>query len=245
MKKNVVVVGYPKSGNTWCTRLVAQVLQAPVVGFFGADNKKELAEEGADRVSDFAVYKAHHAYARLNQSDVEHKAIYVVRDPRDVAVSGAHYFPTEEFNTANKTDVDAFEAMVRTICEGGVYPGCRKPWAKLVRPYLNNEVFRVRYEDLLENPEGEVGRILAYLGVTRSESEIAEAIEAQSFDKARSKFVGAKAKKNEKLMREGKSGQHEVHLSAEQIERINTACAREMKQLKYLSPKATKKVSAS
>ncbi len=236
MKRNIVVVGYPKSGNTWCTRLVAQVLKAPVVGFFGASkDKEEIAEEGQDRESDFAVYKGHHPYRRLSQSPVEHTAIYVVRDPRDVAVSGAHFFPSKAYNTAKGTELDPFEAMVRTICEGGVYPGCKKPWANLVRPYLHNKAFHVRYEDMLENPEQEVGRILAYLNVERSNGDIAEAIGEQSFDKARSRFTGTKGKRNEKLMREGKSGQHAAYLSSEQIERINTACAREMKRLKYLS----------
>ena len=41
--ETVYVVGYPKSGCTWLTRLVAELLGCPVSGFLGAVNDDDDA----------------------------------------------------------------------------------------------------------------------------------------------------------------------------------------------------------
>jgi hypothetical protein len=64
--KNIVVVGYPKSGCTWATRLVAELVRCPVSGFWQSD-KKEIAIEGEERVSDFRCYKSHHQLGRAGR----------------------------------------------------------------------------------------------------------------------------------------------------------------------------------
>ena len=56
-KKKVVVVGYPKSGCTWLVRLVAELIQCPVTGFWGEPDNPEIAIEGTERKSDFEFSK--------------------------------------------------------------------------------------------------------------------------------------------------------------------------------------------
>lgn len=56
--RTVIVSGYPKSGNTWTTRLVAEAIGCPVKGFWGSDHN-EIAIEGAERDSEFLVYMSH------------------------------------------------------------------------------------------------------------------------------------------------------------------------------------------
>jgi hypothetical protein len=55
VKRRVLVVGYPKSGNTWLTRLTAELLNAPVRGFWNEPHREEIAEEGTWRISDTEV----------------------------------------------------------------------------------------------------------------------------------------------------------------------------------------------
>lgn len=50
---NIIVAGYPKSGNTWATRLLAEVIGYPVAGSWRRNVVDALEIEGADRVSDF------------------------------------------------------------------------------------------------------------------------------------------------------------------------------------------------
>ncbi|MFN2507420.1 MAG: sulfotransferase domain-containing protein, partial [Chthoniobacterales bacterium] len=101
--KTILVVGYPKSGCTWIARLVAELIGCPVAGFWKSD-KEEIAMEGKERVSEFAVYKSHHTFAELGMDPLrsEIRVIYVIRDPRDVAVSGAHHFHFKRFPTIER-----------------------------------------------------------------------------------------------------------------------------------------------
>ena len=59
MKTRIIVCGYPKSGNTWLTRLVAEIIMSPVVGFWMYPLHNEVAIEGLDRKSDYMCFKAH------------------------------------------------------------------------------------------------------------------------------------------------------------------------------------------
>jgi len=57
--ETILAVGYPRSGTTWITRVVAELPECLVKGFFLQPNNKDVAIEGIDRVSNYAVYKGH------------------------------------------------------------------------------------------------------------------------------------------------------------------------------------------
>ncbi len=90
--QEVLVVGYLKSGNTWLTRLVAELISCPAKGFFGQSHNRKIAIEGSTRQSNYIVFKGHQTFHKVCQK-IQHKhLIYVVRDVRDVAISGANFF---------------------------------------------------------------------------------------------------------------------------------------------------------
>jgi hypothetical protein len=234
--KPIIVVGYPKSGCTWATRLVAELIRCPVAGFWGS-NKQEIAVEGEDRPSDYRVYKSHHQLFELGFSpnDSNPRLIYVLRDPRDVALSGASYFHFDRFprliaffrtlprgeklyrHTLHPLLVSReyrLEQMVEAVLHGSaaVHNWVRVSWREHWRPYQEAGVVMVRYEDLLDAPNEQCRRVLRYLELERSDSEIAAAIENQSFARKKQALLQQGETGRAKFMRAGQREQWRQHL---------------------------------
>ena len=218
-KRRILVVGYPKSGNTWLTRLTAELLGAPVKGFWNAPPEhREIAVEGEMRVADTEVYKGHQRCSAIRAHVGFDDVIYVVRDVRDVAVSGAHYFSFRPRSLAKRVAECAQRIrgrerrrvpdMLRVLAYGdaGVSEWCERPWNEHVDEYLDAGVFLVRYEDMLAAPERECHRLLAHLGVERSTARIRGAIAAQSFASAKRRFVERADLARAAFLRQGRAG---------------------------------------
>lgn len=232
-RTNIVVVGYPKSGNTWMSRLVAEVVRCPVRGFWGNAAHADVAIEGLDRQSPYDVFKAHHPLQRLREIGVVHDLIYVVRDPRDVACSGAHYFSAVRYNEVHGTSVDSHEAMVRTIVAGSSFTHCQIPWSRHVEQYLAIAPCIVKYEELLLHPVRELGRVLGTLGISRTDDEMLAAIERQRFARVKARDASADDHKRLTHLRQGIAGCYSSELSQEQCDRIVGACGGQMHRLGY------------
>ena len=231
LMKNIIVVGYPKSGCTWATRLVAELVGCPVAGFWKSD-KKEIAVEGQDRVSDFRCYKSHHQLAELGilPNELVSSVIYVLRDPRDIALSAANHFHFDRFPALRAffrflpqgeklyrhslyplfvRQNYRLERMTEALLHGSaaVHKSVRLSWADHWRPYEAAGVPIIRYEDLLARPEEESAGILRRLGLERSAAEIATAVENQSFARKKHRLLEEGETGRAKFLRVGKSEQ--------------------------------------
>lgn len=224
IRRRVLVVGYPKSGNTWLTRLTAELLGAPVKGFWKVPQAKEIAIEGQDRVSDIDVFKGHHSYGAMRRDFNLSDVVYIVRDVRDVAISGAHYFPFQPQSwfgkvtlgtrrltaAARKESLEAIQTcrMILTLADGNrkLNPWCAQPWDEHIYAYLDAGACVIRYEDLLGEPERECRRLLAHFGVERSDAQIHHAIAAQSFQSAKARFVAQGDEQRAEFLRSGRAG---------------------------------------
>lgn len=58
-KKVIFVAGYPKSGNTWLTRLLGDALDCPTGGSMPQQDAVEIACEGNDRPGHYVIRKGH------------------------------------------------------------------------------------------------------------------------------------------------------------------------------------------
>jgi len=255
--KKIVVVGYPKSGCTWATRLVAELVGCPVAGFWQSD-KKEIAVEGEHRVSDFRCYKSHHQLAelRLQPNDPEAWLIYVMRDPRDIAISAANYFQFNRFprlvalfrsvrrgeklyrHTLYPLLVSQnyrFERMTGALLHGSaeVHNWCRVSWREHWRPYEQAGVPIIRYEDLLATPEEQSRRILGHLAIERSAEAIAAAVENQSFARKKEALLRTGESGRAKFLRVGKSGQWREKLPSYLQERFAKELGAELAEWNY------------
>ena len=176
----IIVIGYPKSGNTWITRLTAELVGCPVEGYLYSDHH-EMAAEGSNRASNFKVFKSHHQFQELNLDDQQSSyLIYVIRDPRDISISGRNYFSPKlilNFNWSSKSIISKRLNLLKTkinhvyikifgkglmkrsmnkaVLNGNakVHYWCRVSWKTHLIPYLKNpKVLKVNYESALNNP---------------------------------------------------------------------------------------------
>lgn len=233
-RRRILVVGYPKSGNTWVARLTAQLIDAPVRGFWGKPDTPEIAVEGLARHAPVDVYKGHQTCRAATRAFAGFDVVYVVRDVRDVALSGAHYFSfrrstlsgrleylarTVRRNLSPRADIaDRLRRMLEVLSAGnaGVSEWCTHPWDEHVNAYLEVGTFVLRYEDLLDDPEREVRRLLGHLGIERTTTEIWAAIRHQSFAVARQRFLAAGDLARAAFLRAGRHGDWLSALTAEQ-----------------------------
>lgn len=241
MKKRIIICGYPKSGNTWLTRLTAEIVGCPVVGFWCEPFTREMATEGLERESDYQCFKAHHSIFQMNHTfvgyaDGNEKLIYVIRDPRDVIVSASYYF---NFRIPRvKRLFHAQKYKLDTLTKGlvkGTHEGCwlRVPWKEHVMGYLNSGALIVKYETLKANPLSEAKRICEYLNIEKNENHLIASIENQSFEKKKKLFGDSNQPEKANFLRKGISGKWKEVLSSKNIKMINNEIGEFLEKLEY------------
>jgi hypothetical protein len=164
-------------------------------------------------------------------------AIYIVRNPLDVAISLAHHYVVDLDegirilnNHLNGTLGD--EKLVFEI---------HRSWNMHVESWTTqvvaNKLF-VRYEDMLERPRPTFGKVAKFLGLKPTPERLIRAIENSSFEKLRkqedSRGFVERPPKAEKFFRSGKANQWRNVLSPEQIERVVEVNREQMKKWGYL-----------
>lgn len=250
----VIVCGYPKSGTTWATRLVAELLDSPVMGFLYSDHQ-EIAVEGEHRKGKHQVYKSHHQWHELDPSDQVHsRIIYVIRDPRDIAISGIPFF----FSTSETTHQNLWDALIfklkvvyhntfiakdrirrkmnKAILEGDkeVNTWCKISWEKHLHGYYNNDnVLKIKYESLLEQPDEVSKLIVKFLDIELSDRSIHSAIESQSFSRAKKRFNADQDHERANFLRKGHAEQWRTSMGPSDKRYYTKHLHRELKLLGY------------
>lgn len=131
----------------------------------------------------------------------EAKVIHVIRDGRDVAVSMIHHMwnyakDTGAFYDLEPEDLEKRDAYRENpAAADGLFTekrlnGIARLWATRVGKavehgpaLLGDNYAEVRYEDLLERPGEEIGRLLRFLGADVGEETVKRCVEMSSFEK--------------------------------------------------------------
>jgi hypothetical protein len=163
------------------------------------------------------------------------RALYVVRDPRDLVFSYAEHFKCH----VNKA-IELLNDPAHCAGRPQELNHHLNTWSEHVRSWLATNAFpvaRVRYEDLLDDPVKNFASILRFFEMDPDMDRVERAVENSSFDKLQMQEVenGFREKPFEdgRFFREGGKGYWEQNLTEEQINWIEEPHQEMMKECGY------------
>ena len=251
----IYVIGYPKSGNTWVARLLSDLLDSPIEA---GDDPINQADNSKEFHGYYRIIKGH--YSRSNRPAYisnHSKIIYIVRDFRDVLISGFFFshnnFPEQKIVINSKERFSSFYKLYfyhqlrrmtkkwvsheLTLLRNFIYRSPKNTvgsWNDHVEYWIGQpNIVVVRYEDLLNNPFETVEKILSGIDVCQHFLNIDETIERQSFSNRKNGFLRSNDKANFKFLRNGGSGDWKRFLNEKAIKRIEITHGRVMRSLGY------------
>jgi Sulfotransferase domain len=207
---DIFLVSFPKSGNTWTRFLVGNLIRPEdPVSFMNIErvvpDLAALPRKDFRRVPRPRIIKSHDCFDPRYR-----RVIYIVRDPRDVAVS-SYYYAKKMRNITDSTSIHAYittdfmakadysgtwgehvgswlinadnaAAFVALNCRGSDQAGFRAVATpdRLGARGHGREFLLLRYEDLLEDTQGGLLGIARFLGLDVGPDRIRLAVERSS-----------------------------------------------------------------
>ena len=175
------------------------------------------------------------------REDLTVGAVYMVRDPRDVAVSLADH---------SGSSIDEAIALMKkpkaAIGPNGPMQGRQMfeivgDWSSHVQSWTNKwhpRITTFRYEDCLADPEGTLGKLPPFLGISKDLWRIKAALAASSFESLQKieaeQGFNEKSKHTETFFARGKAGGWQEVLSAAQAKKIERDHRKVMTHFGYL-----------
>jgi hypothetical protein len=196
----------------------------------------------SQRSPDNVLVKTHNALVEVDDAplislDITAGAIYVVRNPLDVAISFSHHNRTTIDNiiefmntssaatTSNATNVYEFY---------DTWSGHVASWTATPSATLHV----MRYEDMLANPQKSFAAVVKFLGIEAPRQRIEKAVRLSSFqvlkEQERRQGFRERPRAMEAFFREGKAGQWRKVLSKEQVAAVVAAHREQMERFGYV-----------
>ena len=176
---------------------------------------------------------------RLIEPTLTKSAVYIVRNPLDVAISYARHYgmtPSEACHAIGRTDNT-------TAADSGSVKQYLGNWSDHVRGWTKPKskafpVHTMRYEDMQADPAAAFSAFLKFIGVPVEDDKLAKAVRFSSFDEvskqeAKGGFI-EQSRNNQKFFHTGKSGQWEDVLDPDDIAHVQETHGPVMRAFGYL-----------
>lgn len=234
------LVSFPRSGNTWTRFLIGNLIQpsAPIT-FLNIESvipdTNALSKRCLDRVPRPRILKSHQHFDPRYR-----KVIYIVRDPRDVALS--HY----NWQRKRKEIDDQFplDRYISRFIAGDIAGW--GSWGEHVLSWLatrhdSPHFLLLRYEAMLAEPARELAKVATFLGIKATGETLATAVERSSAENMRKmekaqggEWVATKGRRTDiPFVGKAKHGGWQSHLAESSVEQIESAWGPLMKTLGY------------
>ena len=166
-------------------------------------------------------------------------AIYLVRNPLDVAASWAHH----RQSSIERAVADMNRPTLASGDPRGIHRGLPEhylSWSRHVSSWLEAElpIHVVRYEDMVADPSGAFGGIVRFAGLEWDSARLARAIEHAQFDRLQAQEACAGFRERQptapSFFRSGRTGGWRTELRPEQVRALVEAHAPAMERFGYL-----------
>jgi hypothetical protein len=238
---DIFLTSYPRSGNTWTRFLVGNLVHTEeAVTFLNVERLVADMYKHSDHylrnLPRPRIMKSHEVF------DPRYKRIiYIVRDPRDVAISQYHW----EMKQRAVADACPIETFLPPWIEGKVWDRLGN-WGDHVTSWMStrgdSDSFVVlRYEDLIADPARELVKVAHLLGIEPEPKRLARAVELSSADRMRQleekqgkKWVQTRYTRQDKpFVRKAASGGWKAILPPQSVAAIEAAWGPVMISLGY------------
>jgi hypothetical protein len=170
--------------------------------------------------------------------DVTFGAVYVVRNPLDVAVSFGHHYG---LSTEAAVKAICFKGL-ETVPQTGHILQVLSDWSSHLKGWLDAPglyLHQMRYEDMTRSPTKTFGGVLEFLKIPKDRERLKRAIRHSSFNvlagqERQSGFV-ERSKSAEKFFRQGEIGGWRKELTSEHVDFIIHHHREAMTKMGYLS----------
>jgi hypothetical protein len=228
---DVFFASYPRSGSTWLRFVLFESIAGQSSGFGNVNESIPDVKEhktGLPLMPDGGrLIKTHEVYHPEYK-----KAVYLVRDPRDVALS----------EYADQTALGLVEQplddYLKVFFTKGVNPfaswsGHVNSW--LNAPLSNEQLLVVKFEDLRRDTAAGVADIIRFFGIVPNEAQIRNAVANNSVErmKAKEKETPQRASKKGQFIRSGSVGGWRGKLTDAQIAIVRDHASDLLNRLSY------------
>ena len=164
-------------------------------------------------------------------------AIYIIRNPLDVAISYAHHLGQSidfaiDFINLKNAEASGNKKHVYEVY--GSWSQHVLSWTRKPHP----AIYVMRYEDMLAEPQKTFGALARHLLFKPSDEQLADAVDRSSFARLREQEdeqgFRERSEKAERFFRDGRAGQWKEVLTPQQIQRIVDAHGEQMQRFGYL-----------
>jgi Sulfotransferase domain len=228
---DIFIVTYPRSGTTWMQMILYQLttdgsMDFPhIAEYCPWFERSQRSTRGFETCPSPRIFKSHLPYQKIPKG--AGKYIYVARDGGDVAVSYFHLY--RMYQGYEGTFAEFFEQFLRGEVQFG-------SWFRHVRGWWEHRhdpnVLFLTYEELTRDLEGCIRKISDFCGLDTRADTLPGIVERSSFSfmkKHEAQFDPAiemlweQGTRLNSFLRNGRVGDGAIHLSCEQLERLEEA----------------------
>jgi hypothetical protein len=234
------IVSYPKSGNTWTRFLVASLIHCEEPMTFLKADKVIPSIDSQSRKYFKSLPRPRVIKSHFPFDPTYKRVIYIVRDPKDVAVSQYHY----QIKRKVLQDGHPIDEWIERYVAGETCP--YGSWGENVGSWMaarqhDPGFLLLRYEDMIRQTDVELIKIARFLGIDPTPERIQWAISQSTADRMRKleqKEAGQwestkDTRKDKFFVRSAKSGEGKATLSPAAIAQIESAWGPLMRWLRY------------